>query len=115
MASDWRSEQRVRQALRAGSPMSAADRRVAQQVVERADAQRYVALVWVGLAVLVAVLAVVLKAWWLLAGTAVLLVVAVVWWIQRTHRLLTQGARIGLVPRRLRTASSASSASTRKA
>lgn len=110
MASDWKSEQRARQALRTGSSMSAADRRVAQQLVDRADAQRHLALVWVALAVVVAVVAVVLQAWWLLAGTALLLVVAVLWWLQRTRRVLAQGARVGLVPRRRRTGSSPAAA-----
>ncbi|MDQ2757153.1 MAG: hypothetical protein M3Y71_11405 [Actinomycetota bacterium] len=100
---DWHAEQRVKESLRTGAPMSAADRRVAQGIVDHVDRQRWVWSAWVvvGLALVVAGL-LLGREWWLALPGLVLVVVGGVWWLLVTHRPLTQGARIGIVPIRVR-------------
>lgn len=103
MATDWRAERRVKESLRTSTPMSAADRRVAQAIVDRTDQQRYVWGVWVAVGVVLAVAGLVLgHEWWLALPGVVLVVIGGVWWVLVTRRPLRQGARIGIVPRRVR-------------
>ncbi len=100
---DWRAEQRVRESLRTSTPMSAADRRVAQGILDRTDRQRWVWSVWVGVGVVLALAGLVLgHEWWLALPGVLLVVVGGLWWLLITRRPLAQGARMGIVPRRLR-------------
>jgi len=100
---DWRAEQRVKESLRTGVPMSAADRRVAQAILDGVDRQRWVWSVWVSVGLVLAVAGLVLgHEWWLALPGVVLVVVGALWWLLVTRRPLRQGARVGVVPRRVR-------------
>lgn len=98
---DWRAEQRVKESLRTGVPMSAADRRIAQRLVDRVDRQRWVWSVWVAVGVVLAVAGYLLaREWWVALPGVALVVVGALWWLLVTRRPLQQAARVGIRPRR---------------
>lgn len=103
MANDWRAERRVAEAVRAHRPLSAADRRVAQDLLDRSDRRRWVPLLYAVAAVAWVVLALVLTGLPLVAALGVLFVVAgVLHWVLVIRRVRHDSAAQGLVPRRLR-------------
>ena len=113
---DWRDERRVAQALRKHRPMSAADRRLAQYLVDRDDRRRWITLVYAGLALLALVLWGVLPGHpvWLPVLALVFAVVTVAWWWVRVRRTRVDGAAVGLVPRRLRAGAAPARSGTKK-